>query len=125
MLTTGSYLTALAIYLLSAVGGLMIINRWWLSALQPRWQGAWLGVIAGALITPAHPSSDTLTWAPALIVGSFNLVFAGGLSTALIPLACLALGIVLCAVLGWVWGGRRARNAAAASSEPALPDSVS
>jgi hypothetical protein len=125
MLTTGSYLTGLAIYLLSAMAGLMIVNRWWLSALASRWQGLWLGLMAGALITPAHPNSETLTWAPALIVGSFNFLFDGGLSTALVPLVLLTLGMALCAVVGWVWGGRRERNAKTALSESEFPNTSS
>jgi membrane protease YdiL (CAAX protease family) len=83
MMTTTSYLFALIIYWLSAALGCRLLYRMWFQRLSPRWAGAITGLCAGILLAPSYAATDISTLAPALITGVFNLLFAGGMDTAL------------------------------------------
>lgn len=77
MLSEGSYLTALYSYCGAAVIMLLYL-AWWLSR---HWRALWvlLVVLLGAalLLTPAYPSPEADTMAPALVVVVFQLLTDG------------------------------------------------
>ncbi len=77
MLSESSYLTALYSYTGAAVIMLLYL-AWWLSR---HWRALWvlLAVLLGAalLLTPAYPSPDAATMAPALVVVAFQLLTDG------------------------------------------------
>lgn len=103
MLTTQSYLIAIAIYGLAAVAGVAMLRKLWFSSPMTRKGAALLGLILGALVTPAFPDSEVATVAPALIVVTFNFLFGDGIQSVLAPslwlLGGAATGVVL--VLYW------------------------
>lgn len=100
MMTTTSYLFALIIYWLSAVLGCRLLYRMWFQRLSPRWAGAITGLCAGILLAPSYAATDISTLAPALITGVFNLLFAGGMDTALGPFLMLSVGALLGVIAG-------------------------
>jgi len=57
-------------------------------------------------LTPAYPSSEAASIAPALIVVIFNALFGDGLAAALQPGLWLVAGGLAGALLGW-WRARR------------------
>jgi hypothetical protein len=113
MLTTGSYLLAMASYL--AAGALaLVLLAWWLR----RWPllASWLCFSGAALLLlPAYPEPGMETLAPALVVAAFQLGTAGAEAAmhALRPLgvALLAAQVPGLAIGAWL---RRRRRAAAA-----------
>jgi uncharacterized membrane protein YfcA len=65
-----------------------------------------MGLIGGLLLTPAYPSNEAASIAPALIVVIFNALFGEGIAAALQPALWLAAGGLAGALLGW-WRARR------------------
>ena len=100
MMTTTSYLFALIIYWLAACVGCRLLYVMVFRHLSPMWSGATTGIVAGLLLVPSYAAVDANTLAPALIVGVFNLLFAGGIDAALGPLLMLSLGAVVGVIAG-------------------------
>ena len=83
MLTTESYLIAMAVYWAAALIGLPLMRRLWFAKPMTRAGGAVLGLLAGVLLAPAFPGPDVSSMAPALIVVLFNTLFGDGFESAL------------------------------------------
>jgi hypothetical protein len=77
LLDESSYLTAIYIYVGSAVVALLYL-AWWLSR---HWRPAWVSLVvfllAALLLTPAYPKAGVSTMAPALIVAVFQFATDG------------------------------------------------
>ena len=100
MMTTTSYLFALIIYWLAAGVGCRLLYVMAFRHLPTIWSGATTGFVSGLLLVPSYAAADASTLAPALIIGVFNLLFAGGMEAALRPLFLLSLGAVVGAIVG-------------------------
>ena len=97
MLTTGSYLLAMATYLASAALALVLV-AWWLR----RWPllASWLCFSGAALLLlPAYPEPGMETLAPALVVAAFQLGTAGA-EAAMHALRPLAVALLVAQVPG-------------------------
>ena len=108
MLTTQSYLTAMLIYWMAAVIGVVLMRRLWFATPLTSLGGVMLGLIAGVLLAPAFPGPEVQSMAPALIVVVFNSLFGEGFESALSPGLWLLGGALLGAVAGFFWARRRA-----------------
>ena len=106
MLTTQSFIVAVCAYGLAALLGVAMIRRLWLQRSMSLGSSIGMGLIGGLLLTPAYPSSEASTIAPALIVVIFNALFGDGLAAALQPGLWLVAGGLAGALLGW-WRARR------------------
>jgi hypothetical protein len=106
MLTTQSFIVAVCAYGLAALLGLAMIRRLWFQRSTSLASSVGMGLIGGLLLTPAYPSSEAASIAPALIVVIFNALFGDGIATALQPALWLAAGGLAGALLGW-WRARR------------------
>ena len=106
MLTTQSYLVALALYWIAAIGGIWLLRRLWFSDDIGRGAAALLGAMAGLLLAPAFPGEDSETVAPALIVVVFNALFGEGVASAAWPGVWLTAGAIAGAIAG-LWLRRR------------------
>ena len=106
MLTTQSFIVAVCAYGLAALVGLAMIRRLWFQRSASLASSVVMGLIGGLLLTPAYPSSEAASIAPALIVVIFNALFGGGAATALQPALWLAVGGLVGALVGW-WRARR------------------
>jgi hypothetical protein len=106
MLTTQSFIVAVCAYGLAALLGLAMIRRLWFQRSTSLASSVAMGLIGGLLLTPAYPSSEAASIAPALIVVIFNALFGDGIATALQPALWLAAGGLAGALLGW-WRARR------------------
>ena len=106
MLTTQSYLVALALYWSAAIGGIWLLRRLWFSDHIGRGAAALLGAMAGLLLAPAFPGEDSETVAPALIVVVFNALFGEGVASAAWPGVWLTAGAIAGAIAG-LWLRRR------------------
>ena len=106
MLTTQSFIIAALSYALAALVGLAMIRRLWFQRSASLASSVGMGLIGGLLLTPAYPSSEAASIAPAFIVVIFNALFGGGAATALQPALWLAAGGVFGALVGW-WRARR------------------
>ena len=106
MLTTQSYLVALALYWSAAIGGIWLLRRLWFSGDIGRGAAALLGAMAGLLLAPAFPGEDSETVAPALIVVVFNALFGEGVVSAAWPGVWLTAGAIAGAIAG-LWLRRR------------------
>ena len=106
MLTTQSFIVAVCAYGLAALVGLAMIRRLWFQRLASLASSVAMGLIGGLLLTPAYPSSEAASIAPALIVVIFNALFGDGIAAALQPALWLAAGGLAGALLGW-WRARR------------------
>ena len=95
MMTTNSYLFALIIYWLAAGVGCRLLYLMVFCHLSPMWSAAFTGLVAGLLLVPSYVAADATTLAPALITSVFNLLFAGGMESALGPFLMLSLGAVV------------------------------
>ena len=102
MLSESSYLTAMYVYIGSALVILLYLC-WWLGR---HWRPGWVALVvllaAALLLTPAYPREGVTTLAPALIVAVFQVVTDGmeGARHALRPLALtLAAAVVLALLL--------------------------
>ena len=102
MLSDTSYLTAIYIYVGSALAALVLL-AWWLGRSRgAAWASLVVLLLAAALLTPAYPREGVSTLAPALVVAAFQLLTEGpeAAEHALQPLAfmtaaALALALVL------------------------------
>ncbi len=108
MLSTQSYLLAMALYLGVALLALRLFYRQvWVGAPLILRRG-FIGLMAALLLLPAHPRADVDTLAPALIVASFNGVFGGGWPEAQEAVAILIagalVGLVVGVISGWIAG---------------------
>ena len=108
MLTIQSYLTAMLIYWVAAVIGVVLMRRLWFATPLTPLGGIMLGLIAGVLLAPAFPGPEVQSMAPALIVVVFNSLFGEGFESALSPGLWLLGGALLGAVAGFFWARRRA-----------------
>ena len=106
MLTTQSFIVAVLSYGLAALVGLAMIRRLWVQRSASLASSVGMGLIGGLLLTPAYPSSEATSIAPALLVVIFNALFGDGLAAALQPALWLAAGGLAGALLGW-WRARR------------------
>lgn len=106
MLTTQSFIIAVCAYGLAALLGLAMIRRLWFQRSASLASSVGMGLIGGLLLTPAYPSSEAASIAPALIVVIFNVFFGHGISAALEPALWLAAGGLIGALVGW-WRARR------------------
>jgi len=106
MLTTQSFIVAVCAYGLAALVGLAMIRRLWFQRSASLASSVGMGLIGGLLLTPAYPSSEAASIAPALIVVIFNALFGDGLAAALQPGLWLVAGGLAGALLGW-WRARR------------------
>jgi hypothetical protein len=106
MLTTQSFIVAVCAYGLAALLGLAMIRRLWFQRSTSLASSVGMGLIGGLLLTPAYPSSEAASIAPALIVVIFNALFGDGIAAALQPALWLAAGGLAGALLGW-WRARR------------------
>ncbi|MDA8562436.1 hypothetical protein N9K68_01090 [Luminiphilus sp.] len=106
MLTTQSFIIAVCAYGLAALVGLAMIRRLWFQRPASLASSVAMGLIGGLLLTPAYPSSEAASIAPALIVVIFNALFGDGIAAALQPALWLAAGGLAGALLGW-WRARR------------------
>ena len=111
MLTIQSYLTAMTLYWVAAIIGLVLMRRLWFSTPLTPLGGATLGLIGGLLLAPAFPGPEVSSMAPALIIVVFNALFGVGLESAVVPALWLLGGAVLGIVVGVAWARRRARRA--------------
>jgi hypothetical protein len=101
VLNDSSYLTAICIYVGSAVVFLAYLG-WWLGR---HWRAGWVTLVvlllAALLLTPAYPKAGVHTMAPALIVAAFQIMTAGvpAAAHALRPLVFMCGGAVIVALL--------------------------
>ena len=100
MMTSTSYLFALIIYWLAGGVGCRLLYQMVFRHLSPMWSGAFTGLVAGLLLVPSYAAAEATTLAPALIVGIFNLLFAGGMEAALGSFLMLSLGAVVGVIVG-------------------------
>lgn len=111
MLTTQSYVVALTVVFLAGIVGLALLARW----LPARWPAglrwALIGGLAGLLLTPALPSEEASTLAPALVVVVFNTLFGDGWASAVPAAAQLIAAMVLAALIGGFLGFLKGRRA--------------
>lgn len=111
MLTDSGYITALGVYLISAVLALLLMNLWLL-----RGRGMALRVLislplAALLLTPAYIEPGAETFAPALIVAAFQWLAQGpeAADHAVRPLALftgVSAAIAVCLAVIFAWLGR-------------------
>jgi hypothetical protein len=109
MLTVQSYLTAMLIYWVAAMTGIVLMRRLWF-ATPNSLGGVTLGLIAGVLLAPAFPGPEVQSMAPALIVVVFNTLFGEGFESALSGVLWLLGGALSGAVAGFFWARRQARR---------------
>ena len=103
MMTSISYVFAMAIYIVAACAGARLINHMLLSGLSYRLGCALTGLISGVLLVPSYASSEAETLAPALVTALFNWLFAGGLEAAGGALMMLGAGAVTGVICGLIW----------------------
>ena len=111
MLTIQSYLTAMLIYWVAAMIGVVLMRRLWFATPLNSLGGVTLGLIAGVLLAPAFPGPEVQSMAPALIIVVFNTLFGEGAASAVGPALWLLGGAVVGVVTGVTWAHRRARRA--------------
>lgn len=119
MLSESSYLTAMYVYVGSAVIILLYLT-WWLAR---HWRPGWVALVvllaAALLLTPAYPKEGVTTLAPALVVAAFQFLTYGmeGAQHALRALALMLVAAVVMALLLRLTVFRSSRRRAAARTE--------
>jgi hypothetical protein len=108
MLTVQSYLSAMLIYWVVAVIGILLMRKLWFITPLTSFGGLTLGLVGGVLLVPAFPGPEVQSMAPALIAVVFNSLFGEGFESALSPALCLLGGGLLGAIVGFFWARRRA-----------------
>ena len=103
MMTIQSYLTAMLIYWVVAVIGVVLMRRLWFAKPLTLFGGMTLGLIGGALLVPAFPTPEVKSMAPALIIVVFNTLFGEGFQSALAPAMWLLGGALSGALAGFFW----------------------
>lgn len=111
MLTIQSYLTAMLIYWVVAVVGVVLMRGLWFATPLTICGGATLGAIGGVLLVPAFLAPEVQSMAPALIIVVFNTLFGEGFESALVPALWLLGGALLGAVGGLLWARRQTGRA--------------
>ena len=111
MMTVQSYLTAMLIYWVVALIGILLMRKLWFDTPLTSFGGLMLGLMGGVLLVPAFPGPEVQSMAPALIVVVFNSLFGEGFESALSPALWLLGGALLGAVAGFFWARRRAGRA--------------
>ena len=111
MLTVPSYLSAMLIYWVVAVIGILLMRNLWFITPLTSFGGLTLGLVGGVLLVAAFPGPEVQSVAPALIVVVFNSLFGEGFESALSPALWLLGGALLGAVAGFFWARRRAGRA--------------
>ena len=107
MMTIQSYLTAMLIYWVVAMIGVILMRRLWFDKPLTLFGGMTLGLVGGALLVPAFPASDVKSMAPALIIVVFNTLFGEGFQSALVPAMWLLGGALSGALAGFFWARRQ------------------
>ena len=108
MLTIQSYLSAILIYWVVALIGILLMRKLWFVTPLTSIGGLTLGLIGGVLLVPAFPGPEVQSMAPALIVVVFNSLLGEGFESALSPALWLLGGAFLGAFAGFFWTRRRA-----------------
>ena len=108
MMTVQSYLTAMLIYWVVALIGILLMRKLWFDTPLTSFGGLMLGLMGGVLLVPAFPGPEVQSMAPALIVAVFNTLFGEGFESALNPALWLLGGALLGAVAGFFGARRRA-----------------
>ena len=107
MLTPESYQTAWLVYGAASLAALLYLYFLLGARLSAASRIALLLLLAGLILTPAHPTEAIKTWAPALFVTGFELM-TSGVEAAARPVRSLvaaeALALAVCALL---WLSRR------------------
>lgn len=130
MLTTESYETAWLAYIVATAAALVILYLWVGPRMSRGARLCWVLVLGALALTPAHPSPEIKTWAPALFVTGFELL-TNGTEAAARPLRSLiiSLGFVFAlSLVGWVATrllGRGKPADSAGEAEPATEPSTS
>jgi hypothetical protein len=112
VLTPESYQTAWLVYGTASLLALAYLYLLIGSRMTRLGRLALILVLAGLVLTPAHPSEEIKTWAPALFVAGFELLTSGVEAAArparsLVAAEALALGAcVLLWLVGRLFGGR-------------------
>jgi len=108
MLTIQSYLSAILIYWVVALIGILLMRKLWFVTPLTSIGGLTLGLIGGVLLVPAFPGPEVQSMAPALIVVVFNSLLGEGFESALSPALWLLGGGLFGAVVGFFRARRRA-----------------
>jgi len=111
MMTVQSYLTAMLIYWVVALIGILLMRKLWFDTPLTSFGGLMLGLMGGVLLVPAFPGPEVQSMAPALIVVVFNTLFGEGFESALSGALWLLGGALSGAVAGFFWARRRAGRA--------------
>ncbi|KGE03757.1 hypothetical protein [Pseudohaliea rubra] len=115
MLTSGSYMLAMATYLGAGIVALALLARW-----LRRWPllASWLSCSGAALLLlPAFPEPGLETLAPALVVAAFQAGTAG-VDAAMHALRPLGLALLLAQVPGLAIGLWLRHRRAVATASP-------
>lgn len=108
MLTSQSYVIAMAVYLGVAVLAIALMARFWFRRFPAALRRLLVGLLMGLLLTPALPAPDADTLAPALVVALFNTLFGEGWQSATPAVGLLLIasgGAALLALLSlWIPG---------------------
>ena len=102
MLTTESYLIAMAVYWAAALIGLPLMRRLWFAKPMTRAGGAVLGLLAGVLLAPAFPGPDVSSML-------FNTLFGEGFESALSAAMWLSAASLAGMIIGLLLTGRRSK----------------
>jgi hypothetical protein len=120
MLSEESYQLAWLVYFGAAATSILCMHLWWFAWLGGRLRLTVALLLAALLLTPAHPGEDIQTWAPAIVVGGFDLLTHGPDAAMqafkLIGLACL---LALLPALVWSWIRQRRGRVPQAATEAA------
>ena len=104
MLTPESYQMAWLVYIGAALAGLAYLYFLIGSRLSRGARLALVLLLAGLVLTPAHPAEDISTWAPAIFVSGFEFLISGPEAAARPARSLLAgeaMAVALC-VIGWL-----------------------
>jgi hypothetical protein len=102
VLTPESYQVAWLVYGAASLAALLYLFFVLASRFNAATRIALILLLAGLVLTPAHPGEDIKTWAPAIFVTGFELM-TSGVEAAARPLRSLvaaeALALALCVLL--------------------------
>ena len=104
MLNAESYETAWLAYIGATVAALLILYLWVGPRMSRGGRLCWVLILGALALTPAHPSTEIKTWAPALFVAGFELL-TSGTEAAARPLRSLGFSLAMVFALclaGWV-----------------------
>ncbi len=104
MLTPESYQMAWLFYIGATLAALLILYFWVGPRMSRGARLAWALLLGALALTPAHPSPDIQTWAPAIFVTGFELL-TSGTEAAARPLRSLLIALAMVfavCLLGWL-----------------------